>query len=59
MPWISGARLTTSGHAQHSWWGSITGKHYSYEVTGERRANVLEKSAFKLFNVANLRYQLI
>ena len=34
MPWISGARLTTSGHAQHSWWGSITGKHYSYEVTG-------------------------
>ena len=59
MPWISGARLTTSGHAQHSWWGSITGEHYSYEVTGEQRANVLEKSAFKLFKVLYLRYQLI
>ncbi|XP_027057790.1 uncharacterized protein LOC113684595, partial [Pocillopora damicornis] len=40
MPWISGARLTTSGHAQHYWWGSITGDDKSYHpapwISGDR-----------------------
>ena len=26
MPWISGARLTTSENANHLWWGTITGE---------------------------------
>lgn len=25
MPWISGARLTTSNNAKYNWWGTITG----------------------------------
>lgn len=25
MPWISGARLTTSNNAYSNWWGTITG----------------------------------
>ena len=26
MPWISGARLTTSENASYLWWGTITGE---------------------------------
>lgn len=26
MPWISGARLTTSSDAYSDWWGTITGR---------------------------------
>lgn len=26
LPWISGARLTTSRYAYSDWWGTITGK---------------------------------
>jgi len=26
MPWISGAKLTTSASATSNWWGTITGK---------------------------------
>ena len=26
MPWIAGARLTTSKDAYSNWWGTITGK---------------------------------
>jgi len=30
MPWISGARLTTSNNAKSNWWGTITGNDKSY-----------------------------
>jgi len=30
MPWISGARLTTSGDAYSNWWGTITADDKSY-----------------------------
>jgi len=29
MPWISGAKLTTSGDANSNWWGTITGNSCS------------------------------
>ncbi|EDO47884.1 predicted protein [Nematostella vectensis] len=29
MPWVSGARLTTSESATRNWWGTITGKYQS------------------------------
>ncbi|XP_032229700.2 uncharacterized protein LOC5505409 [Nematostella vectensis] len=30
MPWISGAKLTTSSSATRNWWGSITGNERNY-----------------------------
>ncbi|KAK3698442.1 hypothetical protein QZH41_010011 [Actinostola sp. cb2023] len=37
MPWISGAKLTTSGDANSNWWGTITDGVYTIKPPGKKQ----------------------
>ncbi|XP_048584529.1 uncharacterized protein LOC5514577 [Nematostella vectensis] len=43
MPWISGAKLTTSRSATSNWWGSITGDVYNYHPAPWIQGNQMEE----------------
>ncbi|XP_074645823.1 uncharacterized protein LOC141902080 [Tubulanus polymorphus] len=43
MPWISGARLTTSTNSRNNWWGTITGDAASYHPAPWISGHLMER----------------